>query len=458
MRQQAIGMPELSTDKSSIKTHLGSVTRWIEILTLAIGIPLLKWLFDLNDPFFTQASFPWLLIPLLLLALRYGTVTAAAGFGLLVVLTLAHIWSVSGKLPNATQWQNMAGMAIMLLLAGELTSQWRRRYTEGQEHLNTLRNSMHKVERELQVLQVSHAQLEEEMLGVGHSLKRSLDVVKKNVPKDASPTVQRAWLADKMMEVLGTYDWLETAAFLVVNANGVSNAQILAQKGNVQALSKEDYLLQEVMRSRRPVSFKREAYVDNSSNSVGSALIAALPVLDASGHLRMILAVQHIQFAAYNRKNLNLLATLCSWLGTLLPSHALMESRPDANWLPGAFAVSDEIHTALSLLGQHKRSVALLSVSIPTHERTKEYIQYFTSLTNGSNSLWQVPQGNKTLLIMLLPLSNPERIPLYEQGIGRNFQQRFGCALPQAGIRLLLQHVHQYQHKQQLVEYLKGVK
>lgn len=434
-----------------------SVKCWLEVVALSIGIPVIKMILQMDDPFFIHAPFPWILLPLLLIALRYGTVHAIAGFGLLLGSMLLHSWQLQQTYPDSKQLQMLAGMSIMILLAGELTGQWRRRYSEGQAHLDHLRNDMTKVERELQVLQVSHAQLEEEMLGVGHSLKRSLDLVKKNLPQEMSPTAQRAWLADKMMEVLGAYEWLETAAFLVVGSGGVKTAQILAQKGKVQALREGDFLLQEVMRSRRPVSFKREAYLDNVSDSVGSSLIAALPIMDGSGHLRMILAVQHIHFTAYNRKNLNLLATLCNWLGGLLPCQALMESRPNGTWISGAFAVADEIHTALSLLMQHKRSVVLVGASLPSTPEQAEYAKYFTGVAHGSNSLWQVPRGDRLMLVMLLPLSHPERFALYQQGVEKGFQQRFGQAIPQSGIKLTMQHIRQYQNKQQLVEYLRGV-
>ena len=58
---------------------------------------------------------------------------------------------------------------------------------------------------------------------------------------------------------------------------------------------------------------------------------------------------------------------------------------------------------------------------------------------------------------MLLPLSHPERFALYQQGVEKGFQQRFGQAIPQSGVKLTMQHIRQYQNKQQLVEYLRGV-
>lgn len=428
---------------------------WPEVTVLAIGIPLVKLALGLDDPFFLHSAFPWLLLPLLLIALRYGTAAALAGFTLLLGSTALYWWQVKGIYPDSAQLQRLAGMSIIALLAGELAGQWRQRYHEGQADLHAMRDNMNSVERELQVLQVSHAQLEEELLGVGHSLKRSLDVVKNELSPNLSPTQQTAWLADKMMEVLSTYEWLEVAAFLAVDNDGIVKIRPLAQKGYVKTLAANDVLLQEAIRTRKPVSFKQEAYVAHSGNKLGSPLAAVLPVLDKTGQVRMVLAVQHVQFAAYNRRNLNLLATLCSWLGGLLPSQTL---RTTQNTLPVAVAGAvDEIHAILSMMMERKRSVALIGVSIPATAKAQPYVEHFTGLIQGSNRLWQIAQGDTVVLILLLPLTNPERFERYQTSMEANFHRHFGVTLVQVGVHVSAHHIHQYSDKQELFGYLRAV-
>ena len=433
----------------------GANYHWPEVTVLAVGIPLFKLALGMEDPFFLQSAFPWLLLPLLLIALRYGTVAALAGFALLLGGAALYWWQIQDTYPDNAQLQRLAGMSIIALLAGELAGQWRQRYHEGQADLDAMRDSMNSVERELQVMQVSHAQLEEELLGVGHSLKRSLDVVKTELSPTLSVEQQTAWLADKMMNVLSAYDWLEVAAFLQVDSDGLVKLRPLAQKGYLKSLQTNDLLLQEALRTRKPVSFKQEAYVAHTGNKLGSPLIAAVPVLDKTGQVRMILAVQHVQFAAYNRKNLNLLATLCSWLGGLLPSYSLAKTNTK---LPVALTGAvDEIHTVLSLMMERKRSVALLGVSIPATTKTQPYLEHFTNLIQGSNRLWQVAQGDTIILIVLLPLTNPERFERYQSSLEANFHRHFGVTLVQVGIHVSAHHIHQYRDKQELFGYLRAV-
>jgi hypothetical protein len=431
---------------------------WLEVGALALGIPALKLAFGWSDPFFLQTAFPWLLLPLLLIALRYGTLAAMAGFGMVLAAVLLY-WQMLGESPNTDHLQQLAGMSIILLVVGELTGGWRQRYQEGQANLHSLRSDMSQVERELQVMQVSHAQLEEELLGVGHSLKRSLDIVKDTLPAHLPRASQTAWLADKMMEVLSAYSWLEAAAFLAVDGDLVINMQPLAQKGSLGVLRSNDRLLQEVLRSKKPVSFKRSAYLANAHEALGSNLIAVLPLLDKNRRVQMVLVVQHIQFAAYTQKNLNLLVTLCNWLGNVLPVKAVGQSQnkqvPPYMGLPG---VVGEIHASLNLLLENKRSLALLAVSLPASSRIQQYNEFFAGLAHGSNRLWQVQQEGRTILVIVLPLSNPERFAHYQQSVEESFQQRFDQNLTAAGIGLFAQAISQAVKKQQVVEYLRGIK
>lgn len=432
---------------------------WLEVGALALGVPVLKLALGFSDPFFLQTAFPWLLLPLLLIALRYGTLAAMTGFGMVLAAVLLYGTQMLGESPNTDHLQQLAGMSIILLVVGELAGGWRQRYQEGQAHLHSLRSDMSQVERELQVVQVSHAQLEEELLGAGHSLKRSLDLVKDTLPAHLPRASQTAWLADKMMEVLSAYGWLEAAAFLAVDGDLIVDLQPLAQKGSLGVLRSNDRLLQEALRSKKPVSFKRSAYLANAHAALGSNLIAVLPLLDKNRRVQMVLAVQHIQFAAYTQKNLNLLATLCNWLGNVLPVKAVGQAHnkqvPPYMGLPG---VVGEIHASLNLLLENKRSLALLAVSLPTGSRTQQYSEFFAGLAHGSNRLWQVQQEGRTLLVIVLPLSNPERFAHYQQSVETAFQQRFDQTLSAAGIGLLAKAISHAVNKQQVVEYLRVVK
>jgi hypothetical protein len=431
---------------------------WMEVLALALGVPLLKLMFALPDPFFLQTAFPWLLLPLLLIALRYGTLTAMSGFGMVLMAFMWYGWQTQGGVPDSRELQQLAGMSIILLVVGELAGGLQRRYREGEAHLHTLRSDMSEVERELQVLQVSHAQLEEELLGVGHSLKRSLDVVKNSLPANLPDTSQQAWLADKMMDVLSAYRWLEVAAFLAVEGDSSIRMQPLAQKGRLGALQVNDRLLLEALRTKKPVGFKRDVHLSNANKVLGSSLMAVLPVLDKNARVQMLLAVQHVEFAAYTQKNLNLLATLCNWLGNLLPIKAVGAVNTDLPAVAGLPVLVDQIYTTLNLLMENKRSLVLLGVSIPQSAKVQQYTDYFAGLAHGSNSLWQVQGVGRTILILALPLSNPERFTRYQQSVEGDFYQRFQQTLSEAGISLVVNHIHQSPKKQQLIDYLRSVK
>lgn len=461
MLNRVFRLEEWQVDTAGLGNFLNQTFKyqWLEVFLLALGIPLLKLAVGLQDPFFLQTAFPWLLLPLLLIALRYGTVTAMSGFGLLLFGTVLYAGQSSELTLDAAHLQQLAGMSIILLLVGELAGRWQQRYQEGQAHIHSLHSDMTQVERELQVLQVSHAQLEEELLGVGHSLKRSLDIVRDNLPVHLPRAVRNAWLIDKMMEILSTYDWLDSAAFLAVDKNNRLSLKPLTEKGSLSQLQQDDRLLQEVLRTKKPVGFKRDIYLAHANATLGSNLIAVLPVLDKNAGLQMVLVVQHIQFAAYTQKNLNLLVTLCTWLGNLLPTNALEQVQGNARGnIAGLSAVADEIHASFNLFMEHKRTLALLIVSIPQGKQLSHYADYFVGLAYGSNRLWQLLDSGRTILILALPASHPEQFDRYQQRVEMNFHQRFGRTLAAAGIGLFAKHIRQSPKKQQLIEYLRLIK
>ena len=170
----------------------------------------------------------------------------------------------------------------------------------------------------------------------------------------------------------------------------------------------------------------------------------------------MILAVQHIQFAAYSRRNLNLLATLCNWLGGLLTTNTLAVTSTTNALTSSVAPMVDEIHATLGLMLESKRSVALIAVSLPAREETQPYVQHFNQLVQGSNRLWQMSRADRTVLVMLLPLSNPERFERYHANIEANFHRHFGTTPSKVGVELSAHHIRQYANKHELVSYLRA--
>lgn len=420
---------------------------WLETAVLVLALPLLMMGLNNQDPFLLQTGFPWIVLPLLLVAFRYGTLVAMGGLVLLFVGVVTH-WQMQDISPTASHWQSLGGISIMTLLAAELFAKWQRRFHQEQNNRQDLQTDMQQVERELQVLQVSHIQLEKELLDAGQSLKKSLGLVEEGLPQDLPASRQREWLADRMMSILSSYDWLEVAAFFVMDKAGQLKSRPLVQTGGLVDLPSDDLLLQEVLRVRKPVSLPANAYFEGKHDT---DLVAAIPVLDRTGKVRLVLAVQHVQFAAYKQQNFNLLAALCAWLGGRLPVSGLQKRTKPAS--SGAL-IAEQIDTVLRLWAGRKMSAVLLSAAIPADDQGRQYAKYFATLQQGSNMVWHLRQQDTLVVIVALPLATQEQAEQFQQKVEDTFQDRFGKRFDQAGINLHRSHFSQY-HPRQLQAHLK---
>ena len=76
--------------------HLGSRSRWLEVIFIPLLVVGMAWLWRPEDPLLLKAAFPWLWFAPALVALRYGVMSGlVSGIVLLVNWLLANEWNVA---------------------------------------------------------------------------------------------------------------------------------------------------------------------------------------------------------------------------------------------------------------------------------------------------------------------------------------------------------------------------
>lgn len=451
MQQSGFSKLKAQLWRGSIMGQSHPLKTWLEIIGLVLCLPLLALLFDFKPSALLDTAFPWLMLPSVLVALRYGT---GKGLVALVLLSLgfAAIARFEPYVLTQRHFELWVGIFLVTVISGEIAQYWQQRYLKQQEETKKTQSTLRKTERSMQVLQLSHAQLEEEMLGATQSLKSSLDLVERTVPSNLSAQERKQWLLGQMMVVLSTYDWLETGAFFQLDASGQLNPQPLAKIGNPTHLSKHDFLVQEALYKGKPVSVPRDLYLSDHYKRLGTPLIAAIPVVDDKYRIHAILTIEHLNFVAFSQKNLNLLAALCAWLGTLL-SDSQGETTQTQQLLPYKLAI-DEIHASLLVMMSHKRSVTLSNIWLPKSERGKEYLKFLQTALQDKNRMWVADWGDHLCLHLLLPYMKLQQVEKYEQYVEQLFMRNFGHNFNYAQATIDTQHLENYENKHQLIRVL----
>lgn len=420
-------------------------------------LPLLGWMLGMPDPFFLESAFPWLIIPGILTALSFGSRYGV--YSCLLLAVLSRVYLNVMELPNEQNWLELWSGGLLLTVAtGELSGRWRNAYLAAKQETDRLTNTANHTAQQLHLLQVSHSQLEVEALGANQSLWKSLKLLEESVTNQ-DPHLRLPALAKKMMEILSTYEWLEVAAFYAVNDKGTPYPQPLAQVGTMQALNVHDELLQQALKTQRPVSIKRDSTLFVDYQNLGTSLLAAFPISNPAGKTCLLLAVQQIQFQAFEPSNLNLLATLCSWLATCLEDNpgqysAITYPTITAENLTHWHRTETEIHVALCLVACHHKSTLLVGLDIEASPLKDQYIRYFTSNIRGSNHHWKLERDNNTVMILLLPMLNGESFCILKYKLENDFHTHFNKSFAQAGVVFHHQYFYRYQHRQELTGYL----
>jgi hypothetical protein len=430
--------------------------RWLEVTLISLSLPSITWLLNINDPFFLKEGFPWIIIPPLLMALRYGTRCGVYSLLLLATLSHTYLW-VQGIEADHSWFELWAGGLFTALAAGELSGHWKQKYLQEKQRSETMQSEVSNVEQKIQLLQISHSQLEVEAMGANRSLWRSLKLLEDEIPAGQQSLDHLPKLARKMMQILKTYEWLEVAAFYAISDKGKLCSQPLAKTGSMFDLKSEDHILQQVLKTARPLSLNRDSSLSGNYQQLGTSLLAAFPVVDKQQTVHLVLAVQQVSFLAFEPKNLNLLATLCTWLGTRLEqaNEYLLPIPVNPLSLHYQWKTTEkEVHSALELVACHHKSTLLVGFNIENSTHKANYLTHFAENMRGGNHCWQVEREHDTVLILLLPMLDGESFGVLQRKLENDFHRCFNQTFAQAGVLFYSQYFHRYRHRQELVGYL----
>ncbi len=408
----------------------------LEGVAITLLLPLLGLWYHRDDPFFLQASFPWLALAPLLLGLRYGFALGLGSAASLSVLMYLMFRLGRPEVP-AFPGSLVLGLLLTGMLAGEFCDMWHRRLHRLAELNYHHRLRVQKFTRSYQLLSLSHERLERAVLANTRSLRETITYLRERVLTAESDAPDRGDLHHLLMEVLGSFGWLQVAALYRVDEYGIFIPQVVAKLGNPRPVPIDAPLLVKALKSGqltcvRPDDAAAEQPSGGAINEesglvrISEALLAVIPLVDVHGRMWGVVTVQAMPFVALSRDHLNLLAVLGGHMGDLM---ALAAGG-------GAYQFHTGLLRSHKNAAEHGLPAMLLGVVVDSQKAPPELWNELLEQHRILDQQWLLRNRNgHRVLMLVMPLTSAEGVRGFLQRLESWVGKRFGLPLHELGVR-----------------------
>lgn len=390
----------------------------LALLALALGIaarPL--------DPLSVQAEFPWPVLAVLVIGLRYGFPSA------LFSAAVLHAGAFAYDLFTGTQTWPMpfaysVGCAIVSVVAGEYRESWGRRL-DTVERSNAYRQArLEEFTRTYHVLKLSHDRLEQDNAGNQTSLRSSLLTVRGLFHPRASLETN----ATAVLDLFRRYCAVVSGGFYLVD-NGEIQESPVVQAGTIHAHAHTDVLVRQAIAESRVVSVNPGNPEAMSGRTAGDPLIA-VPFADSFGRLRALLVVTELPFFSYTERTLQLMAILGGQIADYTRDRATF---PEGLDVESAGFVS-EILRSLEYARDHGLATTLVAIRFSEQTAAPAYIATIDQQSRGLDRLLSIGEVGGMSALLIMPLTGAEEYTHFLTRFERYLTEAHGAGPHALGI------------------------
>lgn len=408
----------------------------LEWAAITLMLPLLGLWYHRADPFFLHASFPWLMLAPLLLGLRYGF---ASGLGSAAALSVLIYVAFRLGRPEVPHFPGSLALGLLLtgMLAGEFCDMWHRRLHRLSELNFHHHLRVQKFTRSYQLLALSHERLERAVLANTRSLRETITYLRERVLTVDPDSPDKSELHHLLMEVLGSFGWLQVAALYRVDDYNILIPQVVAKLGNPKPVPIDAPLLVEALKTKQLTCIRPDSAApprpaagalmeESGPVRISEALLAVIPLVDVHGKMWGVVTVQALPFVALSRDHLNLLAMLGGHMGDLL---ALAAGG-------GAY----EFHTCLMRshknAREHRLAATLLGLVVDPAAAPPTLWSELLEQHRILDQQWLArSKKDHRVLFLVMPLTDVEGVRGFLQRLEVWANHRFGKPLGELGVR-----------------------
>jgi hypothetical protein len=382
-----------------VPEQMATRAQWLEIVLISFGAVGFAWWIRPLDPSLSMASFPWLWLAPVLVALRYGVLPGLLG----CVALIGNEWLATrlGRAPLPFSAAPLFGGGLLVLLCGEFSDVWRDRNRRMEESYLYVSERLSRLTKRHLLLNLSHDRLEQEMLARPGSLRDAL-VRLRGLSMEKAQHSDHLPGAAGMLQLLSQYVNIESAELysLKEQAGGYVLGPSAARLGEPVSLAPDDELLVMALETG---NLAHVASKDISLKRHTSQLVVA-PLIAGDSELVGVLAVTHMPFFSLNSENLQMMLVLLGYFADNQGSvRGVLEIQKRLPEMPVLFA-----QELLRMMRMHQKIgiVSHLVVMRFSGGRRQEIPAEFLRIKRGLDLYWQTYVQDTPVLVVLMPFAS----------------------------------------------------
>jgi hypothetical protein len=290
-------------------TAVRRTRRWIETLAITLSGPALGIAVHPKDPFWMHASVPWLVVLPLLTGAQYGLAHGVMTSAILSALAYAYGDSI-GHLDTVL----LSSWGLGALIVGAIAGQFRDAREERMQRANTLvahlSERVERAERTGRVMKLSHERLEERLAATRWSLGGAVDLAQRKMAELCS----RRELGEILLDVIASQAMVQVASLYWAGSAPLLPMPVATLGAPSQRRGLHP-LVQRAWKTRRLVAV---GDVSEAISGDDGAVLAAAPVITASGHLVGVVAIHQMPFMQFQAEQLRSLLMIIGQLGDMM--------------------------------------------------------------------------------------------------------------------------------------------
>jgi hypothetical protein len=388
---------------------------WLEaILIPIIGVGLC-WLASPDDPFFiNKGEFPWTWFAPVLVALRYGVMAGIVS----TVIMLIGWFLLSSPGADFPKLYFLAGL-ILVMIAGEYSTTWRTRLRRVGELNAYLTERFTRIMNQLNVLRLSHDQLEHDLITQPATLRDALYELRMLMAVRSSGTSLPA--AQEILVLLAHHCQLEAAAiYEIVEGSYVQRAKL----GDPPPVKSNDSLLEYALEKRALAHLQTE---DLGVEGSPTEHLVVAPILTSGDQLLGVLIVTRMPFFALNEDTLRTLSLLLGlYADSVVVSDDVGQVMTRVPRCPYDFA--DELVKLMRMQHDFGINSHVVVLQFAPHPERVDMILFATRLRRRFDVQWQFGGGDResTGIANLMPLASDIAVRGYLERMESALKDRFG--------------------------------
>jgi hypothetical protein len=388
---------------------------WLEAIIIPIIGMGLCWLVSPDDPFFiNKGEFPWTWFAPVLVALRYGVMAGIVSTGIMLIG-----WFL--LLPSGTEFPKLYFLAglILVMISGEYSTTWRTRLRRVGELNAYLTERFTRIMNQLNVLRLSHDQLEHDLITQPATLRDALYELRMLMAVRSSGTSLPA--AQEILVLLAHHCQLEAAAvYEIVDGSYVQRAKL----GDPPPVKSNDSLLEYALEKRALAHLQTE---DLGSEGSPTEHLVVAPILTSGDQLLGVLIVTRMPFFALNEDTLRTLSLLLGlYADSVVVSDDVGQVMTRVPRCPYDFA--DELVKLIRMQRDFGINSHIVVLQFGPHAERVDMILFATRLRRRFDVQWQFGGGDResTGIANLMPLASDIAVRGYLERMESALKDRFG--------------------------------